>query len=122
MVLVNCFSSSAIVLPVFLFKSDMYAVFFTLNTFENLLYAYLLTLPLCTAVSRVRALSPAWTAKGVKQINNRISFKHLYHSYLSAFSISAGVPNGEFPEILIAKCRSIFFGTLFFSQAEDFES
>jgi hypothetical protein len=23
---------------------------------------------------------------------------------------------------LIAKCRSIFFGTLFFSQAEDFES
>jgi hypothetical protein len=41
--------------------------------------------------------------------NNRISFKHLYHSYLSAFFISAGVPNGEFPElaeILIAKYRS----------------
>jgi hypothetical protein len=25
---------------------------------------------------------------------------HLYHSYLSAFFFSAGVPNGEFPEIL----------------------
>jgi hypothetical protein len=44
-----------------------------------------------------------FTCKGVKQINNRISFKHLYHSYLSAFFISAGVPNGEFAEILIAK-------------------
>jgi hypothetical protein len=33
-----------------------------------------------------------------------------------------GVPNGEFPEILIAKCRSRFFGTRFFSGAEDFES
>ena len=43
-----------------------------------------------------------FTCKGVKQINNRISFKHLYHSYLSAFFISVGVPNGEFPEILIA--------------------
>jgi hypothetical protein len=43
-----------------------------------------------------------FTCKGVKQINNRISFKHLYHSYLSAFFISAGVPNGEFSEILIA--------------------
>jgi hypothetical protein len=32
-----------------------------------------------------------FTCKGVKQINNRISFKHLYHSYLSAFFISAGV-------------------------------
>jgi hypothetical protein len=40
--------------------------------------------------------------KGVKQINNRISFKHLYNSYLSAFFFSAGVPNGEFPEILMA--------------------
>jgi hypothetical protein len=38
--------------------------------------------------------------------NNRISFKHLYHSYLSAFFISAGVPNGEFSEILIAKCTT----------------
>ena len=52
--------------------------------------------------------------KGVKQINNQISFKHLYHSYLSAFFISAGVPNGEFPEILIAKCRSRFYCTWFF--------
>jgi hypothetical protein len=40
-----------------------------------------------------------------------ISFKHLYHSYLSAFFISAGDPNGEFPEILIAKCRSRFYCT-----------
>jgi hypothetical protein len=37
----------------------------------------------------------------------------LYHLYLSAFFISAGVPNGEFPEILIAKCRSRFYCTLF---------
>ena len=55
-----------------------------------------------------------FTCKGVKQINNRISFKHLYHSYLSAFFISAGIPNGEFPEILIAKCRSRFYCTWFF--------
>jgi hypothetical protein len=32
---------------------------------------------------------------------------HLYRSYLSAFFVSAGVPNGEFQEIFIAKCRSI---------------
>ena len=66
-----------------------------------------------------------FTCKGVKQINNRISFKydiHLYHSYLTAFFVSSGVPNGEFPEILIAKCRSRFYCTLFFSRAEDFES
>ena len=55
-----------------------------------------------------------FTCKGVKQINNRISFKHLYHLLLSAFFISAGVPNGEFPEILIAKCRSRFYCTWFF--------
>ena len=36
------------------------------------------------------------------------------HSYLSAFFISAGVPNGEFPEILIAKCKSRFYFTWFF--------
>jgi hypothetical protein len=41
--------------------------------------------------------------------------------FLSAF-FSAGVPNGEFPEILIAKCRSTFYCTWFFSRAEDFES
>ena len=66
-----------------------------------------------------------FTCKGVKQINNRISFKydiHLYHSYLSTFFVSVGVPNGEFPEILIAKCRSRFYCTWFFSRAEDFES
>ena len=55
-----------------------------------------------------------FTCKGVKQINNRISFKRLYHSYISAFFISAGVPNGEFPEILIVKCRSRFYCTWFF--------
>ena len=54
-----------------------------------------------------------FTCKGVKQINNPISFKHLYHSYLSSFFISAGVPNGEFSEILIAKCRSRFYCTWF---------
>ena len=59
-----------------------------------------------------------FTCKGVKQINNRISFKHLYHLYLSAFFISAGVPNGEFPEILIAKCRSRFYCTWFFCWGE----
>jgi hypothetical protein len=60
-----------------------------------------------------------FTCKGVKQINNRISFKHLYHSYLSAFFISAGVSNGEFPEILIAKCRSRFYCTWFFCWGGD---
>jgi len=59
-----------------------------------------------------------FTCKGVKQINNRISFKHLYHLYLSAFFISAGVPNGEFPEILIAKCRSDFIVLDFFVGGE----
>ena len=60
-----------------------------------------------------------FTCKGVKQINNRISLKydiHLYHSYLSAFFVSAGVPNGEFPEILITKCRSRFYCTWIFSR------
>ena len=60
-----------------------------------------------------------FTCKGVKQINNRISFKHLYHSYLSAFFVSAGVPNGEFPEILIAKCRSRFYCSWFFCWGGD---
>ena len=59
-----------------------------------------------------------FTCKGVKQINNRISFKHLYNSYLSVFFISAGVPNGEFPEILIAKCRSRFYCTWNFCWGE----
>jgi len=59
-----------------------------------------------------------FTCKGVKQTNNRISFKHLYHLYLSAFFIIARVPNGEFPEILIAKCRSRFYCTWFFCWGE----
>jgi hypothetical protein len=36
--------------------------------------------------------------------------------------VSAGVPNGEFPEILITKCRSRFYCIWFFSRAEDFEN
>jgi hypothetical protein len=44
------------------------------------------------------------------------------HLYLSVFFVSAGVPNGEFPEISITKCRSRFYCTWFFSRAEDFES
>jgi hypothetical protein len=47
---------------------------------------------------------------------------HLYHLYLSVFFVSAGVPYGEFPEILITKCRSRFYCTWFFSRVEDFES
>jgi hypothetical protein len=35
---------------------------------------------------------------------------------ISVFFISAGVPNGEFPEILIAKCRSRFYCTDFFHE------
>jgi hypothetical protein len=45
--------------------------------------------------------------------NRSITGYHL-HSYLSSFFISAAVPNGEFPEILIAKCRSRFYCTWFF--------
>ena len=66
-----------------------------------------------------------FTCKGVKQINNPDIIKydiHLYHSYFSVFFVSTGVLNGEFPEILIAKCRSRFYCTWFFSRAEDFES
>ena len=55
-----------------------------------------------------------FTCKGVIQINNRISFKHLYHSYLSSFFVNAGVPNGEFPEILMAKVRQDFIVLDFF--------
>jgi hypothetical protein len=54
------------------------------------------------------------TCKGVKQINNRISFWHLYHSYLSSFFISAGVPNGEYPEILIPNVGQDFIVLDFF--------
>jgi hypothetical protein len=60
----------------------------------------------------VASTSICWNEIGVVYI-------HLYHSYLSAFFFSAGVPNGEFPEILIAKCRSRFFCTWFFSRAKE---
>jgi hypothetical protein len=82
----------------------------------------ILQLEICKFLAGDLITMTQFTCKGVKQINNRISFKHLYHSYLSVFFISAGVPNGEFPEILIAKCRSWFYCTWFFSRAEYFES
>ena len=65
-----------------------------------------------------------FTCKGVKQINNQISLNmtFTFTIRISAFFVSAGVPNEEFPEILIAKCRSRFYCTWFFSRAEDFES
>jgi hypothetical protein len=50
-----------------------------------------------------------------------ISIKRAMNSS-PAFFVNAGLPNGEFPEILIAKCRSRFYRTLLFSRAEDFES
>jgi hypothetical protein len=48
-----------------------------------------------------------------KKKNRNKPLDIIYHLYLSAFFISAGVPKGEFPEILIAKCRSRFYCTLF---------
>ena len=45
--------------------------------------------------------------------NRSITGYHL-HSYLSAFFISAGVPNGEFPEILIANVGRDFIVLDFF--------
>ena len=72
----------------------------------------------CIIINTLLITMTQFTCKGVKQINNRISFKHLYHLYLSTFFISVGVPNGEFPEILIAKCRSRFYCTWFFCWGE----
>ena len=61
-----------------------------------------------------------FTCKGVKQINNRIS---LNMTFTFTIRISRRFSSaGEFPEILIANCRSRFYCTLFFSRAEDFES
>jgi hypothetical protein len=42
------------------------------------------------------------------------AFFSLYHSYLSAFIVSAGVPNGEFPEILIENVGQDFIVLDFF--------
>jgi hypothetical protein len=50
----------------------------------------------------------------VLQVQKMYTFILLKVSYLSAFFISTGVPNGEFPEILIAKCRTRFYCTWFF--------
>jgi hypothetical protein len=66
-----------------------------------------------------------FTCEGVKQINNRISLNMTFTFTIRIsrqFFISAGVSNGEFPDILIAKCRSRFFCTWIFSRTEDFES
>jgi hypothetical protein len=63
-----------------------------------------------------------FTCKGVKQINNRISLNMTFTFTIRISLHFSGVQNGEFPEILIAKCRSRFFCTWFFWRAEDFES
>ena len=44
--------------------------------FVKTLHTYLLTLPLCTGVSRVRALSPAWTGSPARE--TVISRTHLF--------------------------------------------
>ena len=49
--------------------------FNTINIFAHVL-AYLLTLPLCAGVSRLRALSPAWTESPVRE--TLISCTHLF--------------------------------------------
>ena len=51
-----------------------------------------------------------FTCKGVKQINNRISLNRISQRFSSAQEFQMG----EFPEILIAKCRSRFYCTWFF--------
>jgi hypothetical protein len=43
---------------------------------RRVIHPYLLTLPLCTGVSRVRALSPAWTGPSVRE--TLISRTHLF--------------------------------------------
>ena len=43
---------------------------------KTLYQAYLLTLPLCAGVSRVRALSPAWTGSPARE--TLISCTHLF--------------------------------------------
>jgi hypothetical protein len=54
----------------------------------------------------------------------KVKIFHRFYVYACSRQIksSTGVPNGEFPKILIAKFRSRFYCTLFFSRAEDFES
>ena len=55
-----------------------------------------------------------FTCKGVKQINNRISFKHLYHSYLSAFFISAEFQMGNFQKYWSQNVGQDFIVLVFF--------
>jgi hypothetical protein len=57
-----------------------------------------------------------FTCKGVKQINNPISLNRISRRFSSAREFQMG----EFPEILIAKCRSRFYCTWFFSCVQNF--
>jgi hypothetical protein len=59
--------------------------------------------------------------KGVKQISLNMTFTFTIR-ISRRFSSAWEFQMGEFPEILIAKCRSRFYCTWFFSLAEDFES
>jgi hypothetical protein len=56
------------------------------------------------------------TCKGVKQINNRISLNRISQRFSSVREFQMG----EFSEILIAKCRSRFYCTWFFSRVKIF--
>jgi hypothetical protein len=56
------------------------------------------------------------TCKGVKQINNRISLNRISQRFSSVREFQMG----EFSEILIAKCRSRFYCTWFFSRVKNF--
>jgi hypothetical protein len=62
-----------------------------------------------------------FTCKGVKQISLNMTFTFTIR-ISRRFSSAREFQMGEFPEILIAKCRSRFYCTWFFSRAEDFES
>ena len=65
-----------------------------------------------------------FTCKGVKQINNRISLNMTFTFTIRIsrrFSSAQEFQMGNFQK-LIAKCRSRFYCTWFFSWAEDFES
>ena len=59
-----------------------------------------------------------FTCKGVKQINNRISFKHLYHSYLSAFFISVEFQMGNFQKYWLQNVDQDFIVLDFFVGGE----
>ena len=54
--------------------------------FYWLALAYLLTLPLCTGVSRIRALSPAWTGSPARSPPNKKLFSRFWGSLPSLLS------------------------------------